>query len=196
MFIMLETNDSVHTHHFYPVNENWQKTACARLGVQFRTWNRMPSGSPDMELTDPNPWRVRRIVGDGNCLFRCFSFLVTGCEEQHMEIRDAILCHMIKIAHLLLGHHMHYFNIYEYIERTKMYLNSSWGTDVELLTFSHLLQTPVYTYDVALKSGGSTVQVHWRKVTIKLHKAEMGMYIQHPRNHYEVVYGVMPPQTS
>ena len=197
VFIMHETNDSVHTQHFYPVNENWQKTACARLGVQFRTWNRMPSGSPDMELTDPNPRRVRRIVGDGNCLFRCFSFLVTGCEEQHMEIRDAILCHMVKIAHLLLGHHMHYSDIYEYIERTKMYLNSSWGTDVELLTFSHLLQTPVYTYDVALKKW-------WKYSPSALEKshhqaaqqAEMGMYIQHPRNHYEVVYGVMPPQTT
>ena len=106
-----------------------------------------------------------------------------------MEIRDAILCHMVKIAHLLLGHHMHYSDIYEYIERTKMYLNSSWGTDVELLTFSHLLQTPVYTYNVALKKW-------WKYSPSALEKshhqaaqqAEMGMifYIQHPRNHYEL----------
>ena len=27
-------------------------------------------------------------------------------------------------------------------------------------------------------------------------QAEMGMYIQHPRNHYQIVYGVMPPQTT
>ena len=103
---------------------------------------KVSDGGVHQPLTEPNLRRVRTIIGDGNCLFRSFSFIVTGSEVHHMEIRQSILCHMIGIADLLLGHHINgYQDIYEYIQETRMDQFSYWGTDVEMLTFSHLLQT-------------------------------------------------------
>ena len=130
--------------YFCPVNVSWQKTSCTILGLRYHNSNNMKvsDGGVHQPLTEPYLRRVRRIIGDGNCLFRSFSFIVTGSEVHHMEIRQSILCHMIGIADLLLGHHINgYQDIYEYIQETRMDQFSSWGTDVEMLTFSHLLQT-------------------------------------------------------
>ena len=192
VFITHKEGEST-SQYFYPVNESWQKRACTSLGVRFRFWNRMPSGFADVQvpLTEPDPRRVRRIDGDGNCLFRCFSFIVTGCEKQHVQIRNAILHHMVSIAHLLLGRLMNYSSVQEYIEQTRMYLSGTWGTEIEIFTFSHLLQIPIFTYDVTHgKWWKHCPSVLERRPAVQ--QNEMGMYILHPRNHYEVVYGVMP----
>ena len=47
------------------------------------------------------------------------------------------------IAPLLLGAHVTQDNIAEYIQDTHMDLNGAWGTDVEILTLAHLLQTNI-----------------------------------------------------
>ena len=43
-------------------------------------------------LTRPN--RTKRISGDGNCLFRCFSYVVTGSQEHYQAVRAAVVAHM------------------------------------------------------------------------------------------------------
>ena len=65
--------------------------------------NRVTPGGPDVDLKRPD--RLKSIKADGNCLFRtCSSFILTGSENQHMTVRQAILDHMVRIAHLLLFH--------------------------------------------------------------------------------------------
>ena len=56
---------------FYPVDEQWQRNACAIMGLQFRRKNSMTPGGPDVALTPPD--QVTRIMPDGNCLFQSFS---------------------------------------------------------------------------------------------------------------------------
>ena len=53
-----------------------------------------------------------------------------------MEIRCAIVNHMVGIAHLLLGPHVpsQYTSIQQYIAATRMNHSTSWGTDVEIHT--------------------------------------------------------------
>ena len=104
---------------FHSVNEQWQRDACATLGVEFRQSNRLRPGGPDVPLRRPNFRTIRRIVGDGNCLFRSFSYIITGSEDQHMAIRIVILNHMVNIAHLLLGLHIHrsYASVEQYITK-------------------------------------------------------------------------------
>ena len=95
-----------HRQYFCPVYVSWQRTACAVLDVQYYNSNNMKVSGLDGEmhqpLTEPNLRRVKRIGGDGNCLFRSFSYIVTGSEEHHMEIRQSILLHMIEISGLLI----------------------------------------------------------------------------------------------
>ena len=51
--------------------------------------------------------------GDGNCLFQAMS-LVTGCENQHMQVRNAILRYMSSIENLVVGYDSH--GSYNYLQ--------------------------------------------------------------------------------
>ena len=65
---------------FYPVNSQWQHEKCAQLGLSYRKANHFGLGRPDQVLTSPNLKTIRPISADGNCLFRAFSYVITGCE--------------------------------------------------------------------------------------------------------------------
>ena len=62
--------------------------------------------SGDVILTHPNLRTLRNVVGDGNCLFSAFSVIITGTEDQHMEVRNKILRYMISIENLVIGYDM------------------------------------------------------------------------------------------
>ena len=57
-----------------------------------------------MILTRPNCRSLKRIVGDGNCLFRSLCYIITGSEEQHLALRAAIVHHMLSVPHMFVGH--------------------------------------------------------------------------------------------
>ncbi len=107
---------------FYSVDEQWRHNACAAMGLQFREKARLRPGGPQVPLTLPYLRTVKRIHKDGNCLFRCFSYIITGSEDQHMSIRAAILNHMVDIAHFLLSHLItgNYSSVQKYIHDTDM----------------------------------------------------------------------------
>ena len=86
---------------FYPVTIDWQQRSCQQLGLQYHAPTRVRPGGPNAPLTRPDMRSLKRIQGDGNCLFRALSYIITGCEEQHMTVRNAILDHMVTIAHFL-----------------------------------------------------------------------------------------------
>ena len=73
--------------------------------------------------------------------------IITGSQEHHLAVRIAILQHMQSIAHLLLGAHVQQTSIDDYIRETSMHMDGAWGTDVEILSLAHLLQTNIYTFD-------------------------------------------------
>ena len=81
--------------------------------------NRVTPGGPDIDLKPPNGYKG--IEGDGNCLFRTFSFILTGSEDQHMAVREAILDHMVRTAHLLLFQHIRssHTSVQSYIASSK-----------------------------------------------------------------------------
>jgi hypothetical protein len=54
---------------FHHTDEDWLRTACRRLGVEFVRCD-LDGGGPNVPLMHPR--RVRHIVGDGNCLFHSF----------------------------------------------------------------------------------------------------------------------------
>ena len=67
-----------------------------------------------------------------------------------MAVRKAILNHMVEIAHLLYAHHYNLFagysSVQQYIEKSRMGENATWGSDIEIITLSHLLNTCIFTY--------------------------------------------------
>ena len=92
-------------YNYNPGDEQWQRNACSTLGLVYMGPNRVTPGGPDVYLKPPNGFK--RIEGDGNCVFRTFSFILTGSDNQHnMAVRQAILDHMVRTAHLLLFQYM------------------------------------------------------------------------------------------
>ena len=65
-------DEQVWPFKFYSVDEQWQHNACTTLGVQFVLSNRLRPGGPNVDLRPPN--HIKHIRGDGNCLFRSFSY--------------------------------------------------------------------------------------------------------------------------
>ena len=70
------------------------------MNVRFICPFERDSGDPDQILTLPNVSTLRHIGGDGNCLFRAMSFIISGSKRQHIEIRSA---HLTTIPHLVTG---------------------------------------------------------------------------------------------
>ena len=66
---------------FYPVTIDWQQRACQQLGLQYHAPTRVRPGGPNVPLTRPDIRSLKRIQGDGNCLFRALSYIITGYEE-------------------------------------------------------------------------------------------------------------------
>ena len=111
----------------------------------------MNEGSPCIPLTQPK--QTHPIGGDGNCMFRSVSYVMTGSQEQHLEVHAKTLEHMETIAPLVLGHirgrssaMSKFSSVKEYVQYTKMDKQGTWGTEIELLVLSHLLKTSIYTY--------------------------------------------------
>jgi hypothetical protein len=136
------------TYKYNPISVEHQHQICANLGLRFVAGNRTVPGGPDVQLRTPT--RTRRIPGDGNCLFRALSYLVTGSESQHSEIRHLIVQHLLTEENCiqLLANYISVDNtIGQYLERTHMERDGVWGTTVELVTFSHMAGVNVASYN-------------------------------------------------
>ena len=143
-------------YRYYPVDNEWQHNACRQLGLTFvRPFTCVPGG-PDVVLRRPVTTSLKKIEGDGNCLFRSLCYIITGSQAQHYELRCAIVAHMLSIPHLLCGlgsdGHRNYLygyydNVESYLSLTNMAINGTWGTDTEMCVLSHVLNTVIYTYN-------------------------------------------------
>jgi len=144
---------------------------------------------------------IKKIGGDGNCLFRAMSYIITGSEDQHFVIRSAITTHMLTIPHLLNGlgadgreNYLEHYNggyasVEDYLEQTQMAINGTWGTDFEMCLLSHLLHTVIYSYN---KPEGYWIAcfAHSIEKTIPEDVNVKSMYINYTGNHFEVVTAV------
>ena len=150
----------VHTewpeYRYFPVDEEWQRNACRQLGLRFVRPFERTSGGPNVVSTRPITTWLKRIGGYGNCPYRSFSYIITGSEAQHFELRNAIVAHMLNIPHLLCGigsdgHRNYLYDIHEnverYLARSNMAVDGTRGTDTEMCVLAHLLNTVIYNYN-------------------------------------------------
>ena len=158
---------------FNPVNEEWQRNLCAIMGLQFVAASGLHMGGPEVTLT--RPCTTHSIKGDGNCLFRTLSFIITGSEEHHTLVREAILHHMLQIAHFMLSHHINDHSSVSSTFNTPAWTRMVLGAhmpqyafscngsargicaDAYLLTPAHLLNTCILCTPQSSVTGGDMV---------------------------------------
>ena len=182
-------------YRYYPVDEEWQRNACRQLGLRFVRTFMCVSGGPDVVLTRPNTTSLKKISGDGNCLFRSLCYIITGSQAQHFELRSAIVAHMLSIPNLLCGlgsdgHRNYFYGNYDsveiYLATTNMANNGTWGTDTEMCVLAHLLNAVVYNFN----SSGYWLACspHGIDRSIPYNVRSKSLYIyNHHETHFDVV---------
>ena len=87
------------------------------------------------------------VKGDGNCLLRSMSYEPFKTEEHHIKVHNNVVwltsCNREEFSKFLLPVIDNCPTISDHI-RT-MSLPEIWGTDIEIIALSTLLQIPVYT---------------------------------------------------
>ena len=145
-------------------------------------------GSGDTPLTRPDMRSIKKIQGDGNCMFRALSRIVTG---SHV-IRAKIVQHMSDKAPLMLAHIValpsfkECTSVQDYVHKTKMDLLGSWGTDIELLCFAHLTNTCVFTY-ITVQSNWERFGPHNVDRNLPVNVNAHSVYLCLKADHYELV---------
>ena len=176
-------------YRFYSVDERWQRDKCNFPGLPFHSPNGVSRGAPDLVLTQIDS--TQRIRGDGNCLFRCFSYLITGSENHHFEIRSRLIEHMPNIPNVFTDTSVH--SVDQYLRQSRMDRSRTWGTDKEVMALSHLLNTTIYTYTT---TSGDWARSSPNQVDPSLHSSisEQSMYIRNlSLTHFDVVVSTVPP---
>ena len=179
---------------YHPVDEQWQRLACARVGLDFIRKFDVTPGGPEVDLTPPNVRTLKDTAGDGNCLFRALSYVITGSECQHYRLRTAIVRHMFDIEHLLVNNAGTFdrTSVSEYLSVSNMDKDKMWGTDVEIFTLSHLLSTNVFSWSTTWGSWQRHGPDHLdRSLNFDDMITDMSMYIYHYHNHYLVVRSIV-----
>ena len=113
-----------------------------------------PTSTQDCALT--TSFRIRRIVGDGNCLFRAISLYVHNTQERHIELRsDAVLYvrrHWNELKDHLLLRPGESSDQRSYVYRMRQ--AGTYGTSVEILAMSEILKQNFVIYAEDHKIGG------------------------------------------
>ena len=88
--------------------------------------------------------KIKKTHGDGNCLFRCFSFFLFGREGQHLTVRS-ILMRVENLNKEVFEGKLTDLNepsIREHVH--KLLRPNTWGTHVEIMAAATYFQVPVY----------------------------------------------------
>ena len=93
---------------------------------------------------------INATKADGNCLFRALCKGVVGTEDFHYSMRAVLFQFIANNSNIFLPHikakHPCIKSVNDYCsEKSK---DGSWGTDIEILAASTMLQIPVFTYSL------------------------------------------------
>ena len=117
---------------FHCVDVQWQRNACATLGLRFEKPNGVSRGGPDVVLNPPSA--KPSVATETVCFTHSHTLFVVPRTSTWQCLE--ILNHMAseRVAPLLLCGHLHgYASIAEYKTATKMDRDGFWGTEVEML---------------------------------------------------------------
>lgn len=117
----------------------WQEHLCERFSVDHKLTPNLYSN--ERKFLGP-PVSIHRITGDGNCLFRSFAYVISGNEDNHDIFRTLIVSHLSETGGWVLSDE----TTAQYLQRTQMFEDKVWGTEVEIYTASALFGCRVYVY--------------------------------------------------
>ena len=91
-----------------------------------------------------------KIIGDGNCLFRCFSYFLYNSQNFHMKIRKSIVQNVAndwenkKLYIIGNEYYQTVLNSEDYIELMSKY--GTYGTKMEIQSFAEIYNVDMKIY--------------------------------------------------
>lgn len=129
--------------------------------------------SSDMKKQDA-PGIRKRIKEDGNCFFRAISWCLTGNQDHHERIREAVVKYLMKSKDI-----MERFCPEPYEKHIEGIREGDWATECEIAAVANMLGVNVYTH----LSNGWVCQPPKESVS----KSIGSLYLRNPGEHYEPV---------
>ena len=175
-----------------PITDQWQKDKCALLDIQFHQRTDQHSTIAGHSLRLFEPWTLDTIEGDGNCLFRCLSKVISGSEQYHSKLRGEICRYMLSDGKDVISW---YFKQVlsttpsEYLSEKCMYNEENWGSDVELMAASAMLKTDIYVANKIYLTNESIIpEVRWSRIrSSNDNSKDNAIYIANFFDHYQPV---------
>ena len=92
------SGDTIFYNHYqiFPVDSIWQRQKCKELLFTYISDVIYESETFDktLDIRKLVPSKEKRISPDGNCLFSSLSFIITGSDHYHKEIRELLITNM------------------------------------------------------------------------------------------------------
>ncbi|XP_066289123.1 uncharacterized protein, partial [Branchiostoma lanceolatum] len=172
---------------FTPITREDQAKLARRVNIPVR--GLPPFGHGNIALQ--GPVKHSKMVGDGSCFYRCISYLITGVQSYHADVRRFVTAHMQAVDAevyemwlpdgVSIGQYFH--------ERRPEHLDT-WATDVEIFATSHCLGLPIFVYSKWGDRGGWKWQKYFDDRGAVL-DSEQALYIDNIHEvHYDVVTAV------
>ena len=131
------------TYIVSPVCEAWQREKCTEFDLELIRPNGLHDGRRSRTLRADQRLKTSRIKGDGNCLFRAFSSVISGTQNNHDILRVLTVSYMLE--------HPEVFNsicdnVTQYIKQSRMASLGVWGTEIEIFALATMLDATVFVY--------------------------------------------------
>ena len=121
--------------------------------------------------------------------FRALAFVITGSQDEHLELRAIATSYMQHNAENLSCYLNAHKTIDEYLARTDLHSSSVWAMEVENFAVSNMLRTPIMVF---CQSGHSYKWLHFLphpcedSNVVHAHSKE-AVYLVNTCDHYEPV---------
>ena len=129
------------------------------------------------------PSELRDVRGDGNCLFNCFSLILTGSEIHASSIRNTICNKIVTLnynpVHLVLPDGTNAVNVSTYIDMSNMRDSRAFGGPVEIATFCEVAAIDVLVYSSEAKE--------WIWFSADYNMSRPQIFLLHSQLHFQVV---------
>ena len=174
---------------FHPPDVSWQQSTCRLLGLSL--FKKTKCQMVCLDLDGFKPSKLHSTKGDGNCFFRCLSYVATGGEDQHTTMRQRVTDTMQE-SHICGGKP----GVMQYLAASKMTLDRTWATEVEIFAAATTLGCDIYIYS-RVNGSGLWVRHPAEGINAPVCKYRKAIYLSNEHNtHYDVVVNINHPDTK
>ena len=181
--IIIGEEEDVTLINFFPITGEWQTENCDKFDLTVK--NVHDSGRGRKIKITSEPTKVACMRGDGNCLFRTFSFVLSGVQSFHKTVREKIVSYMEENNDVFSR--IENTPMDKYLSASKMKNPGTWGTELEIIAFASMCNTPVHVY---CSAGHGEYKWLVYKPAIGQSLYNHSVYLQNIYGHFEPVLDV------